>query len=126
MVSEAQQILDKAAQKKIIHKNKAARKKSQLQRNLNKLKQAEGAQNFFTVILSLLFITFNHWDWFSPKKKPQIVPFIIGSFQAFHEKATGDGSLEGFARVYQEMINSSGAIKSFMEAINKANYSLFH
>jgi small subunit ribosomal protein S20 len=37
LVLETQKILDKASSKKIIHKNKAARKKSQLFKNLNKL-----------------------------------------------------------------------------------------
>lgn len=39
LVAEAQQILDKASNKKIIHKNKAARKKSNLHQLLNKLSQ---------------------------------------------------------------------------------------
>ena len=37
LVLETQKILDKASSKKIIHKNKAARKKSQLFKNLNRL-----------------------------------------------------------------------------------------
>ena len=37
LVAEAQQILDKANNKKVIHKNKAARKKSSLHLLLNKL-----------------------------------------------------------------------------------------
>lgn len=39
LVSEAQQILDKASNKKVIHKNKAARKKSNLHILLNKLNE---------------------------------------------------------------------------------------
>jgi len=39
MVSETQKILDKAQNKKVIHKNKAARKKKQLYKNLNRLNQ---------------------------------------------------------------------------------------
>ena len=39
MVAETQKILDKAQNKKVIHKNKAARKKKQLYRNLNRLNQ---------------------------------------------------------------------------------------
>lgn len=39
LVAEAQQILDKASNKKIIHKNKAARKKSNLHTLLNKLNE---------------------------------------------------------------------------------------
>ena len=39
LVSEAQQILDKANNKKVIHKNKAARKKSSLHLLLNKLNE---------------------------------------------------------------------------------------
>jgi len=39
MVSETQKILDKAQNKKVIHKNKAARKKKQLYKNLNGLNQ---------------------------------------------------------------------------------------
>ena len=54
-----------------------------------------------------------------------IVPLIIGRFQTFHNNAI-QGSPEGFGKVYQEMINSSSALKSFMELITKANYSLFH
>jgi len=53
------------------------------------------------------------------------VPLIIGRFQKFHKNAL-EGSPEGFAKVYQGMINSSDAIKSLMELINKANYSFFH
>jgi small subunit ribosomal protein S20 len=41
LVSETQKILDKAQNKKVIHKNKAARKKSQLHSNLNKLRAKE-------------------------------------------------------------------------------------
>ena|SRR6185369_9813978 len=37
LVSETQKILDKAKNKKVIHKNKAARKKKQLYKNLNTL-----------------------------------------------------------------------------------------
>ena len=39
MVAETQKILDKAQNKKVIHKNKAARKKKQLYKNLNRLNQ---------------------------------------------------------------------------------------
>jgi ribosomal protein S20 len=39
MVSETQKILDKAQNKKVIHKNKASRKKKQLYKNLNRLNQ---------------------------------------------------------------------------------------
>jgi len=39
MVAETQKILDKAQNKKVIHKNKAARKKKQLYKNLNGLNQ---------------------------------------------------------------------------------------
>lgn len=41
IVSEAQRALDKASNKKIIHKNKAARKKSQLHQILNKSRGKE-------------------------------------------------------------------------------------
>ena len=41
MVSETQRILDKAQNKKVIHKNKAARKKSQLYKNLNKISRGK-------------------------------------------------------------------------------------
>lgn len=37
--SETQKVLDKAKNKKVIHRNKAARKKSQLHNNLNKLRE---------------------------------------------------------------------------------------
>jgi small subunit ribosomal protein S20 len=36
LVAETQKVLDRAAGKRVIHKNKAARKKSQLHRNTNK------------------------------------------------------------------------------------------
>ena len=105
-----------------------------------------------TVILSLLFVTFNSWEFFPKAKRlrnPQVesffswknqyvrkivlystiiifvVPLIIGRFQKFHNDAL-EGSPEGFSKVYQEMINSSSAIKSLVELITKANYSLFH
>jgi len=39
MVAETQKILDKAQNKKVIHKNKNARKKKQLYRSLNRLNQ---------------------------------------------------------------------------------------
>jgi small subunit ribosomal protein S20 len=39
MISEAQRILDKAKNKKVIHRNKVSRKKSQLHSNLNGLKE---------------------------------------------------------------------------------------
>jgi hypothetical protein len=54
-----------------------------------------------------------------------VVPFIIGGLQTLHDRATG-GSPEGFAKVYQNLINSQPAIKAIVEAIAKANYSLFH
>ena len=47
LISETQKILDKAKNKKVIHKNKVARKKKQLYKNLNvptgetKIKQVE-------------------------------------------------------------------------------------
>ncbi|MEG7978503.1 MAG: 30S ribosomal protein S20 [Mollicutes bacterium UO1] len=41
LVAETQKILDKAQNKKVIHKNKAARKKSQLHSNLNKLRERQ-------------------------------------------------------------------------------------
>jgi len=105
-----------------------------------------------TAIFSLSFIIFNNLELFSRQKglkSPQtesffswknqyvrkiilysaiiifIVPLIIGRFQAFHNNAL-KGSPEGFDKVYQEMINSSSAIKSLMELITNANYSLFH
>jgi len=54
-----------------------------------------------------------------------IVPLVIGYYQKFHETAMGD-SPEGFAKVYQELINTSPAIKGITDLILKANYSLFH
>ena len=107
-----------------------------------------------TVILALLFITFNSLETFPRQKKglksPQtesffswknqyvrkivlyssvvifIAPLIIGRFQAFHKKAV-EGSPEGlFAKVYQDFINSSLAVRRFMGLIAEANYSLFH
>jgi small subunit ribosomal protein S20 len=39
MISEAQRILDKAKNKKVIHRNKVSRKKSQLHGNLNRLRE---------------------------------------------------------------------------------------
>lgn len=103
-----------------------------------------------TIVLTLLFITFNTWDFWIPQKSPSpqlekfftwknsyvrkillysaivilVIPWVIGYFQNFHQAAKG--ATEGFARTYQEMINSSNAIKSFVELITKANYSLFH
>lgn len=41
LVSETQRILDKAKNKKVIHRNKAARKKSQLHKNLNRLREKD-------------------------------------------------------------------------------------
>jgi len=102
----------------------------------------------------LLFITFNSLETFPRQKKglksPQtesffswknqyvrkivlyssvvifIAPLIIGRFQAFHKKAV-EGSPEGlFAKVYQDFINSSLAVRRFMGLIAEANYSLFH
>jgi len=105
-----------------------------------------------TVVLALLFVTFNSWGFFPQSKNPRnpqtenffswkncyvrkiilysvivifIVPHIIGRFQAFHNNAL-NGSPEGFGKVYQQMLNSSAAAKGFMELINNANYSLFH
>jgi small subunit ribosomal protein S20 len=40
-VLQAQAAFDKAAQKGVIHKNKAARRKSRLMQHLNELEQAE-------------------------------------------------------------------------------------
>lgn len=106
----------------------------------------------FTVILALLFITFNSFEIFSfPKriKNPKVetffswknqyvrrivfysaivifvVPLVIGRFQRFNDNAL-KGSPEGFGKVYQELINSSDTVKKIMELITKANYSLFH
>ena len=108
--------------------------------------------SIFTVVLALLFITFNSWELFPRQKgsrNPQtesffswknqyvrkillystiivfVVPFIIGRLQAFHNNAL-EGSPEGFAKAYQKLINSSAAAKSFMELITEANYNLFH
>ena len=105
-----------------------------------------------TAILSLSFITLNNWELFPRQKglkSPQtesffswknqyvrkiilyssivifIAPVIIGRFQTFHNNAL-KGSPEGFDKVYQEMINSSSAVKSLMELIVNANCSLFH
>jgi len=103
------------------------------------------------MILALLFITFNTWDFWIPLKSPSpqlekffswknsyirkillysaivilVVPLVIGYFQRF-DRAARVGATEGFAKTYQEMINSSNAIKSIVELITKANYSLFH
>jgi small subunit ribosomal protein S20 len=41
LASETQRILDKAKNKKVIHRNKAARKKSQLYNNINRLRGKE-------------------------------------------------------------------------------------
>jgi len=54
-----------------------------------------------------------------------VIPLVIGYFQRFDQAARA-GATEGFAKTYQEMINSSSAIKSIVELITKANYSLFH
>ena len=108
--------------------------------------------SLFNVIFALIFITFNNWEFFPQKRKlrnPQIesffswknqyirkiliystivifiIPFIIGYYQVFHKEAM-EGSPEGFAKVYQELINSSDVIKKIVDLIIKANYSLFH
>ncbi|KLL02280.1 MAG: hypothetical protein MRERC_3c143 [Mycoplasmataceae bacterium RC_NB112A] len=104
-----------------------------------------------TVVLTLLFISFNSWDFRTFRKSPTprledfftrknsyilkmllysmvvifVVPLVIGYFQRFHKTAM-EGTGEGFSKVYQEMINSSDFTKSFAELIIKANYSLFH
>ena len=39
LVSEAQKVLDKSSNKKVIHKNKASNKKSQLYKKLNELRK---------------------------------------------------------------------------------------
>ncbi|MCE8164006.1 MAG: hypothetical protein I3273_05165 [Candidatus Moeniiplasma glomeromycotorum] len=107
--------------------------------------------SILTVILALLFIFFNTWGFWIPQKSPSpqlenffswknlyvrkillysaivifVVPLVIGYFQRFDQAARA-GATEGFAKTYQEMINSSSAIKSVVELITKANYSLFH
>jgi len=108
--------------------------------------------SIFTVILALLFITFNSWELFPRKKEaknPQtesffswknqyvrkiliystiiifVVPLIIDRLQAFHNNAL-EGSPEGFAKAYQTLVNSSSAVKGIMELITQTNYSLFH
>jgi len=50
---------------------------------------------------------------------------VIGYFQRFHDTAM-KGTTEGFAKSYQEVINSSNTLKQFVELITKANYKLFH
>jgi hypothetical protein len=50
---------------------------------------------------------------------------VIGYFQRFNEAAMKE-TAEGFAKSYQEMINSSNTIKSIVDLLTKANYSLFH
>ena len=44
LLSETQKVLDKAQNKKVIHKNKAARKKSQLYNRLNDLLKQSGRE----------------------------------------------------------------------------------
>ena len=105
----------------------------------------------FTVILTLLFISFNTWIFFPPRKikNPQtetffswkneyvrkiilysvivifVVPLIISYYQRFHQEAMGSAP-EGFAEAYQELINTSPAAKGIANVILKTNYSLFH
>jgi ribosomal protein S20 len=45
LVSETQRMLDKAKNKKVIHKNKVARKKKQLFKNLNRLGEEKISPN---------------------------------------------------------------------------------
>jgi len=106
-----------------------------------------------TVVLTLLFITFNSLRLFPRQKKrlsPQtesffswknqyvrkitlysfvvifVAPLIIGRFQTLHQKVV-EGSPEGlFAKAYQDFINSSLTVRRFMGLIAQGNYSLFH
>ncbi|MCE8162676.1 MAG: hypothetical protein I3273_02115 [Candidatus Moeniiplasma glomeromycotorum] len=104
-----------------------------------------------TTILTLLFISFSTWERGVSQKLPSpqlekfftwkvlyiqkillysaivifVVPLVIGYFQHFHNAAMNKAT-EGFAKAYQEMINSSNVVKSLVELVNKANYSLFH
>jgi len=108
--------------------------------------------SIFTVILVLLFVSFNSWELFPQQRKLRnlqtesffswknqyirkitiystivifIVPLVIGRFRTFHQNAL-TVSPEGFAKVYQEMINRSDFMKSLVELIIQANYNLFH
>ncbi|CFW93029.1 membrane protein of unknown function [endosymbiont DhMRE of Dentiscutata heterogama] len=105
-----------------------------------------------TVILALLFITYNSWEPFPRTKHSKIphlekffswqnryvrkiliystiiifvVPFIIGRIQTFHTNAL-TGSPEGFSKLYQDLINSSSTAKIIMGLITQTNFSIFH
>jgi len=108
--------------------------------------------SIFTLILTLLVITFNSWGlfpWQKNAKDPQIecyfswkdqyvrkiilystiiifvVPIIIGRLQAFHNNALA-GSPEGFAKAYNTLITSNLAVRNVMELVMQGSYNLFH
>jgi len=104
----------------------------------------------FTLLISLIFITFNTWILrFHKKNDPSlkiffswknryarkiilyssiiilVTPFIIGTLNGFIEK-TQTESPQGLAKAFKEIFNASSITKVFLEALSSANVGVFH
>lgn len=107
----------------------------------------------FTVIITLIFLTFNNWKIINQKKleKPQlenhfswekshirnvlfyssiiilILPFSLGRLQELYREALSN-SPSGFAKTLKDLIKSNETIEKFIEMIlgAKANFEFLH
>ena len=104
----------------------------------------------FTVILALLFITFNTWDLFPHQKglrNPQlenffswknqyvrkillysaivflVVPLVIGRLRSFYESATSEAPT-GLAQSFRNALNTSPLLKQIVEMLKGDDFSL--